>query len=185
MKKTILNRHYGGQPVIPATFEASVSPRKGELHEVGASETLGIHTNPSFRCSTPESRPCKESFAGIYGGIIGILLLLGSVGATAADQVYVCTPCPAGTYSDGTGAECAPCPAGTYSDRTGTECMECPAGSYFRRVVARRRPVHLEKHLMPPGRHVLHINVKLQTIGLSGMAIDTNSNALGMELSVF
>ncbi|MDR2098617.1 MAG: hypothetical protein LBO78_01155 [Rickettsiales bacterium] len=72
------------------------------------------------------------------GGLISILLLLlGSVGtATAADQVYVCTPCPAGYHGDGQTNIC--CPNGYLMKRSGGACpagyrelasgQACPAG---------------------------------------------------------
>jgi hypothetical protein len=71
-----------------------------------------------------------------YGGIISILLLLGSGAVRAADSVYVCMPCPEGTWGDGTTSECCPngyerktvgeaCPAG-YVEVSGGE--SCPAG---------------------------------------------------------
>jgi hypothetical protein len=62
------------------------------------------------------------------GGLNGILLLLGSAGATAADQVYVCTPCPAGKYSDGTMTECAQCPSGKYCPVGTSTPQTCSAG---------------------------------------------------------
>ena len=50
----------------------------------------------------------------------------------------VCVNCPAGTYSNATGANssntCVPCPAGAFSGVTGASsantCVQCPAGAY-------------------------------------------------------
>jgi hypothetical protein len=56
--------------------------------------------------------------------------LLGLAATGAYAQVYVCEPCPAGTYSDGKSTTCKPCPTGTYSDSTGqASCKPCPANS--------------------------------------------------------
>jgi hypothetical protein len=101
MKKTMKDRQCGGENVMPVK--------------------AGIQDGTNVI-------PAK---AGIYSGLISILLLLGSTGATAADQVYVCTPCPAGTYSDGTGTSCTPCPAGKYQPNImAGSCDACPAGQY-------------------------------------------------------
>jgi hypothetical protein len=127
MKKTMKDRRYGGENVMPVKagghnraklIGASVMPVKAG----------GQHNPSSFRCLTRQSRPRKESFAGIHGGLISILLLLGSAGAHAADQVYVCTPCPAGKYSDGTMTECAQCPSGKYCPVGSSSPQTCPAG---------------------------------------------------------
>jgi hypothetical protein len=75
-----------------------------------------------------------QTGAGIYNRakLISILLMLfGSGAARAADSIYTCTPCPAGTYSDGNVTECTPCEAGTYQPNAGAaSCNVCPAGYY-------------------------------------------------------
>jgi hypothetical protein len=65
--------------------------------------------------------------AGIQGRmrLISILLMIWSGGAArAADLVYICTPCPAGTYSDGM-HECQTCGKGYYINEERSACILC------------------------------------------------------------
>ena len=51
-----------------------------------------------------------------------------------AQTTYICSPCPAGSYSAFGDGQCRSCPAGTYSGLTGATdsgtCSKCPKGTY-------------------------------------------------------
>ena len=51
--------------------------------------------------------------------------------ATGAEDASACEPCPPGTHAGGVrSSECAPCPAGAYAPDAGSvECATCPVGS--------------------------------------------------------
>lgn len=58
-------------------------------------------------------------------------LIFASIPVLAEVQInnsYICDPCKAGTYSDGTG--CKTCPKGTYSQNASGECKKCQKGFY-------------------------------------------------------
>lgn len=83
---------------------------------------------PPPGCSITARQPAimkKDCAAGTYKPAYG-------------NQIGLCLPCPAGTYSDTVGAtsqsDCKECPLGFYGASYGlssvTGCMECPAGTF-------------------------------------------------------
>ena len=91
-------------------------------------------------CTTTSNGVCQGCQAGFYyAGGSCVACPAGTYSdTTGASSSAVCTNCFAGTYSDTAAASssgaCAGCPAGTYSGTTGvsssSSCTSCPAGKY-------------------------------------------------------
>jgi hypothetical protein len=97
-------------------------------------------------------------------------MLLAATGASA--QVYVCEPCPAGTYSNGSSTTCTPCPAGKYQpDKGSASCLLCPANSSSS---AGATGCACNEHYSLVGSSWVRCNTAIQQRNISGFTVVFN-----------
>lgn len=108
--------------------------------------------------------------------------LLLSVSAAPCEKGFYngadgkCTPCPAGTYNDVTGAQgidvCLPCPGGTFSSKAAaisrTQCISCPKDS-------NSPPGATKCTTCPPGSFIRSSDNKCVNCNINEIAPDANS----------
>ncbi|KAI0559296.1 protein serine/threonine kinase [Gracilaria domingensis] len=117
--------HAGSESCTPCSNGTYSSERSSEC----VSCPLG--TFITFRWGEQDTNPCEPCRAG-YSDEENLLECKlcppGSAAPPGATSIDQCSPCPAGTDTNGYNP-CLPCQPGTFSAAASTECTPCQAGS--------------------------------------------------------